>query len=153
MTSHACENEFLAALDRLEASLETPVIPGDLPNWFDRARKAYSEAGTALEKEVAGPHQELFDEILEQDMALAARVKAMKEKDEQLLTMHRDLSASVEQLCDRAETVEPHELKIDEQTTRAIDEGLAFVLEARKQDRAITAWYRECFNRDRGVAD
>ena len=153
MNGHAHDNQFLAALDRLEASLETPVVPGDLPNWLDRARTAFRDAGTALEKEVAGPHEEIFAEILAQDMALAARVDRMKEKDQELVSSFGDLMTTVEQLCDRAEHVEPHESKIDEQTTQLVDHGLSFVLESRKQYKAITTWYRECFNRDRGVAD
>lgn len=158
MADDACDDDvydddLLAALDRLESALETPVVPGELPDWFDRVRETCAEAGSELEIDISGPHEELFAEILAQDMALAARVEAMKENDQRLLKMHHDLSAAIEQLCDRAEAVEPHESKIDQQTTRIIDEGLAFVLEARKQEKAIEAWYVECFNRDRGVAD
>jgi len=46
------DNGFLSALAEFERCLETPVVPGELPNWANAARAACESVGRLLREKV-----------------------------------------------------------------------------------------------------
>jgi hypothetical protein len=141
------------SLDRLETCLETPVVPGELPGWCDDAEHACMEVKSHLSREVAEIHPPLFEQIQAEDPALAPRVEEMCEIDKQLLTEVEQVAAYLDRLTEIAGEIEPDEAKVDEHVQRAVDRGLQLVLSVRKQDTALTTWYMEALDRDRGTVD
>jgi hypothetical protein len=152
-TGETKEGRFLSALARFETCLETPVVPGELPTWLASAKKSCDEIGVLLRDEINSAHKKLLGEMARRDMALATRAEALKAKDSELFGQQNDIRVELESLLARADHFEPHESKLDEEVSRLVDAALGFVIEARKQNTALTTWYMEAFDRDRGVAD
>ncbi len=53
----------------------------------------------------------------------------------------------------RAPEVEPDEGQANNHVQALIDEAMAFIMRARKQEVAVQTWYVEAFNRERGGGD
>lgn len=147
------ENEFLSALDRLERSLETPIIPGELPTWLRTVRNLFAEVDSKYELEIEEIHSQILQQIARQDPELVARVEQLQGQDEELMTQWRALQGKSRRLRNDVEQIEPHESAFEDRVEKFRDEALGFVIEARKQEAALTAWYAEALQRDRGVAD
>ena len=152
-TQRLHESDFAAALERFEQCLEGPVIPGEMPSWLRAARDSCREASAWFKTNVKETHEELLREISRQDMELAPRVDALS-------VVHRDLrrqwvriQKQLERLCEQADRTEPHEAPLNLDIERLRDQTLKHVIEVRKHEAALTTWYLEAFNRDRGVAD
>ena len=145
--------DLLTALARFETCLETPVIPGELPDWLASAQAHCHHLGDILRRQVSEKHSELLRQIVRQDAELARRVEKLKENDEALLAQQQDCCSMLDQLHVKADQVEPHEAKLHEQLEQVIERSIAFVIEVRKQETALTTWYMEAFDRDRGTAD
>ena len=141
------------ALAQFEKCLETPVIPGELPGWCQRATAACDDVHTHLRRAIDIDHPELFRQIRHEDPALAARVEALRESDDEVIEQLGQVEQYFEHLCQLGADVEPDEAKVDEYVEKAVDKGLALVLAIRKQETAITTWYMEALQRDRGVVD
>jgi hypothetical protein len=77
--------EVEQALQELATQLVTPVIPGEMPEWLENARKAFDRAGTLLRRDVQSVHHTEYEQILEEDRGLAHRVEAMQKGDEDSL--------------------------------------------------------------------
>jgi hypothetical protein len=153
MVSANLENGLRAALARFEDCIETPVIPGELANWLNDARRACLEVGKALREYARNEHSELLHKMGREDSELLGRVEQLREAEQQLICTFDRLQSRLELLSDRARAVEPDEGKLEKPLADFIDCGLSFVLAARKQDKAIATWYSEALNRDRGVGD
>lgn len=151
METHA--NELLAALARLETSLETPIVPGELANWCQTARQECEEVDRLLRQQITAVHRDLLQQILREDPGLAARVDELRQADLRLLEQSEAVRASFERLCKAAAGMEPDEARLEGSPQEVVDEGLQFVLAVRKQETALTTWYVEAFERDRGVVD
>lgn len=147
------ENKFLTALAQFEKCLETPVVPGELPTWLQSTRKTGDEVGQLLKYEINEKHDPMLREMFREDPELARRVEELKAKDKDLLSQWDGLHHDLDRLYEMAEQAEPHEEKLDEHIERFTTEALKFVIDARKQDNALTTWYMEAFTRDRGIAD
>lgn len=153
MNRPADENQFLASLARFETSIEAPIVPGEMATWLRTAREACREAGNLFGNEVDDAHEQLRSEIIREDIALAPRVRELKQKHEELRTQWITIRMELEQLCEKAEQAEPHEAKLEDEVARFTKQALAFVIAARTHETAITTWYVEAFHRDRGIAD
>lgn len=153
MNTQEPKNAMHEALDRLETCLETPVVPGELPGWCDDAEDACLSLKTHLRREITELHPKLFQQILEQDPALAPRVDEMRECDDQLIAELEQVATYLDRLTEVAGEIEPDESKVDQHVQSAVDRGLKLVLDVRKQDTAITTWYMESLERDRGTVD
>lgn len=153
MHSSPDNNRFLAALARFERSLETPIVPGEMAAWLRKAREALREAGERFRDEEDAAHEQLRQDILREDIALAPRVEELKEKHEDVRDRWIKIRMELEQLCEEAERAEPHEAKLDDEIERFKEKALSFVIAARSHETAITTWYMEALNRDRGIAD
>lgn len=147
------ENALGEALVRFETCLETPVVPGELPQWCQTAKDACGELGDCLRREINQIHPEMFRQIQSEDPGLAARVAALRDDDIELVSQMGHVETIIARLSAAANAVEPHESRVDEQVQSVVDSGLQLVLAARKQETAITTWYMEALERDRGTVD
>lgn len=152
-TAKTRETEFLTALADFERCLETPVVPGELPNWLRTVRQASMDVRVQLKREIDETHNQLLDDMVEQDFELAPRAQEMKDADHALISRLEELQKTFDRLAEMAERAEPHEAKLDEHVEQFTNEALQFVIECRKHENALTTWYMEAFNRDRGIAD
>lgn len=147
-------DEFLKALRDFETSLATPVVSGELIDWVTTARLACEHLGVLLLDEVQRTHADLYYRIIAQDPELSSRVEKLRAADEQLSLVDFDnVTVSLSQLFDRAQSAEQDELKVTLRREDVVKQALAFVISARTQETAIGTWFSEAFNRDRGFGD
>jgi hypothetical protein len=142
-----------ASLARFEDCVETPVMPGELTNWLHDAYRACDEVGVVLREHVRPAHAELMKKMRREDAELSSRVEQLQETERQVNCLFENVHQKLNLLTDRAAEVTPDEAKLDIPLSYFINTSLDFIVSARKQDNAITTWYFEAFNRDRGVGD
>jgi hypothetical protein len=109
--------------------------------------------GQHIELQFERTHTELLDEMSNQDPELASRIEDLKAEDSRLLETWKQIHAELGRFCGLAKRAEPDEGKVSEPVTQLTDQALAFVIGVRKQEAALTTWYMEAFNRDRGIGD
>jgi len=141
------------ALDALEAALEKPVVPGELQSWLESACEAFANLEAPLRDRIAETHSQQFTEISEQDTEMLQRVERLREEDVKLLEQYNRLARQVNGIDFKLEEEHQTESRLDPIVERMADHGLKLVIDIRKQESAITTWYVEAFQRDRGVAD
>lgn len=152
-TAQGSESQFLVTLADFEKCLGTPVIPGEMSAWLQTVRKAFEGVRSQFCREVQKPHDQLLNDMVEQDFEMAQRAEQMKAEDRQLLSQIDDLHAKFERLCEMSKRGGTQEAKLDKDVEKFADEALRFVVACRKHETALTTWYMEAFNRDRGIAD
>jgi hypothetical protein len=146
--------QFLKALEVFETALETPVMAGELIGWTTTVNRACEQLGVLLRNDVQREHAALYATIAKQDSELSSRVEKLRKTDEQLaLVDFENVQCGLKQLCNRAEVVEQDEAKTTRVHADALKQALAFVIAARTQETAITAWFGEAFNRESGFGD
>jgi transcriptional regulator of aromatic amino acid metabolism len=141
------------ALDAVEAALEKPVVPGELQSWLENASAAFSNLEAPLRDRIAETHSKQFTEISEQDTEMLQRVERLREEDVKLLEQYNRLARQVAGIDFKLEEDHQTETRLDPIVDRMADHGLKLVIDIRKQESAITTWYVEAFQRDRGIAD
>ena len=62
-------------LERLETSLDTPPVPGELANWASMLRKNVDVAAAAILHQIETVHPEQISEIEGQDLELQGRTR------------------------------------------------------------------------------
>jgi len=145
---------FLDLLKNFETALETPIISGELMNWAETANHACEELGKILCSDLQDQHAEVFTRILKEDNEMGSRVERLRGIDQEL--RNGDLvgvQRSLNLVLERATAVEPDESKLTDQLDKTVAQALTFVIKARTQETAISTWFMEAFNRDRGVGD
>ena len=148
------QSPFLESLKNFETTLETPIISGELMNWAETTKHACEELGEILCNGLQDKHAELFARILKEDDEMGSRVESLRAIDKEI--RDNDLvgvQQSLNLVMERASTVESHESKMTEQLHKTVEQALTFVIKARTQETAISTWFMEAFNRDRGVGD
>ena len=150
-TKHDAKLE--AKLNRFEQRLETPIVPGELVGWLDLVGESAREVTSDLRKHVTRNHASLFDEILRHDLSLASRVDEMRKQDINLIAKLQELSNVFAELRRRSAASEPDEAAVKDDVEQAANDALRHILEVRKQEAAVTTWFMESFDRDRGTAD
>ena len=153
MTESNSENELREALASFETSVATPIVSGDLPDWTDKVQKAWSEASAQVHYHVKHLHPRQYDEISNEDPALFQQVELLKAEDDAIERDREKLNQSVTSVATHAPKLEPDEGKANRHIQSLIDDAMAFVMRARKQQVAVQTWYVEAFNRERGGGD
>lgn len=147
------KERLLNSLAQLETCLETPIVPGGLPKWVGEASEALATVGVQLRLQIEDHHQETFAEIAAQDPELSRRVEEMKAEDCALIDQHEQLLAALAKVCEQAAEGTPTAVIREDDVSAIIEQGLELVIRVRKQEKALTTWFVEAFNRDRGVGD
>lgn len=141
------------ALRELEAQLELPAVPGELVSWLDAVLLTLREAGPVVQEHVRRHHDAQLAEIQEHDAALTPRVERMRAEQEEILGELAQLERTATALRDHAQRIEPAEAELDEQREAFVQQGTQWVIRLRRQEQAVTTWYVEALERDRGTVD
>jgi len=148
------ESPFLESLKNFETTLETPIVSGELMDWSETATHACEELGAILCNELQDKHAELFSRMLKEDNEMGSRVESLRAIDRELCQEDWfGVQRSLNQVFNSAGAVKSDESKVDNQLQKAVELALAFVIKARTQETAISTWFMEAFNRDRGGGD
>lgn len=153
MNTARSNERFFNLLDRFESCLETPAVPGELSDWFQETNDVLHEVARQFGEQVHGTHAGILQDILNEDPELHSRVTEMREVDERLRTELIELKSRIRALTEYADQTDVEETQLHSQLESIIERGLKFVIDARKQEHALTTWYMEAFERDRGIAD
>jgi len=153
MRDAAARERLETALAELEKSLESPVVPGELPRWVESVRKNLEEAGRLVSQNISRMHPDQFKEITEQDPELLPRIQRLKQEDQELVEQYESFHHKVSGLAEHSPDIEPDEVKVEKGIEALAKEGIEWVIRARKQEAAIDTWFLEAFQRDRGDVD
>lgn len=152
-TTDQIEERLKEALAEFEGCVETPVVPGELPGWSEQAEQSCERLGNFLRDEIGHHHRQLFQEITNEDPALAPRVQEMVATDQTLLQQHHQVCDRCHAMRAEADFAEPHEARMEPRVEAFVEEAIKLVVAIRKQERAVTTWYQEAMLRDRGDVD
>ena len=144
---------YTDALERLESDFLTPIVPGELVSWLGTVSESAQFAGAMLWRHVEGDNQTEYAEIIAQDREMFARV-------EQLKTGDRECYRQMEALLDHIIRFQRESLRQEWNESMArfpvetlIKQGLAWVIDAKRQEKSRETWFNEAFQRDRGGGD
>ncbi len=151
MNAKIAESQFLATLRKLESRLEVPIVPGELAGWPTIASKSSLEVSEQF-RSLIDKHNDSFEAILEHDLELASRVAEMRKRDQDLMQKTRQCASRLSDLANKSIELK-NESELEAETDEMTRVALGIIIELRKQESAITTWYMEAFNRDRGVGD
>lgn len=145
---------FLKSLSDLETSLATPVVAGELTEWVTSVLGYCEHVRSMLLGDVANIHAELLSSILRQNVDLSAQVEKLRATDLQISHSDCDeILATLKQIQMDARSAKKDEAKLSEAVASLIKRAMEFVVAARGQETAISAWLSEAFNRDLGSGD
>jgi hypothetical protein len=140
-------------LERLETALDTPPVPGELPNWATMLRKSFDGASQAILAQIESVHPEQIREIEGQDAELLSRTQQLREEDHVNHDWCRRLNQAFAEFETKAARAGADEKQVIDQQQALLEEGLRFVTHVRKQETAIRSWIQEAFQRDTGLGD
>jgi hypothetical protein len=153
MDQPTAESALKTALASLETSLSTPIVSGELAAWVQEVQASWEEASARIEESCRVLHPRQFEQIAEQDQELLPQIEQLKAEDEAIERQREHIGQMVARDAQYVPKLEPDEGKAQKHVQTLIDQGLAFVVQVRKQEVAIGTWLMEAFNRDRGTAD
>lgn len=143
---------FNEALSKLETSLLTPVVSGELASWVRAAQQAATDLGVHLNSYVGSTQRQQYQQIASSDPELLSRVQQLAGEDQELLAEYRKLGRSLDDLAQMVSAADKHESRAEEQRSDFEKQGLALILRIRKHQVASDTWLSEAVYRDRGVA-
>jgi len=147
------ESELRTALTAFETSVATPVVSGELGDWADTVRKAWSEASAQIDRQIRELHPRQYEEISNADAALFQQIELLKAEDSAIEQDRDRLDRAVKRVADHVPKLEPDEAKAEPHVESLVEDAMAFVGRVRKQEVAVQTWFMEAFNRERGGGD
>lgn len=152
MNTAETKSELHQALEDLEALLETPIVPGELPEWCKSAKKGCAAVHAALTPKLKD-HEIIYKQIGREDPTLQPRVETMQAEDERLAAEAEYLDDQFVRAAAAADIVEPNEQPAEALAQELADRAIQYVIAIRKQEHAVRTWYIEALERDRGDKD
>lgn len=140
-------------LDEFERVLLTPLVSGELPSWTENAWRALQALSPVLRARIEADHPRELQQIFQEDPELATEVEKMKHADHEIVAVLDRLGQALERLCRVVPEVEPNEAPAADVLMRISEQGIALVIEVRRQEEALKLWHNEALLRDRGAAD
>lgn len=140
------------ALEEFENLLETPVIPGELPEWCRSTAAACTAVHELLMRKL-DDHVSIYKLIEQEDPSLESHVEVMRQEDETLRIESRRFLDEFARTASLAEAAEPNEGVVERIADGIADRAIQFVIAIRKQEKAVATWYVESLERDRGDKD
>jgi chromosome segregation ATPase len=145
--------KLIDAVEQLEVSLQSPIVPGEMVAWAETLRKSLNALRSPLKEQINQVHQQTIKQIAIEDPELTVRAVNLNSTDEQNLQEFERLLKYVWNLPERVSKAEPDEGSMMTELRELIDDGLKFVLSVRGQEPALSTWINESLNRDRGDGD
>ena len=152
-TSPPANDSFLQALSKLETTLETPVVPGELDSWIDAVNESTNALVCLMDEQLCEIHSQQFSQMAKVDDELLGHIENLHTEDEQIISDLGDFHNAVLQLWAASSGDEGDETDLETVQAKLVEAGLAFVIRARTQETAIATRYSEAFLRNRGVGD
>ncbi|MCC9608746.1 hypothetical protein LOC68_08725 [Blastopirellula sp. JC732] len=140
------------ALEDFENLLETPIIPGELPEWCQSAQSNCVTVQESLLKKLKD-HVSIYKQIELEDPSLESHVLTMRAEDERLRTESEHFLSEFTRAAATAEIAEPNEGLVEQLAGEIADRAIQFIIAIRKQEHAVATWYIEALERDRGDKD
>jgi hypothetical protein len=146
-------HEFWQVLERFESRLLSPVIPGELDSWLLELADAAELVGALMWRHVETERDAEYGQMARQDPELLPKVEQMKDGDDDCLTRLEALLDKIAAYQRRAPRCEPDEAVMCRHLGSLVEEGLAWVLQAKRQEKSRETWLMQAFIRDRGEGD
>lgn len=146
-------NVFETSLQRLEQSVEAPVVPGESQRWLQNAVKTLERVLLLLQGNVNKAHGESFAAIGSEDSGLLARVQRMQREDVAIGAELKNLAERSDGLLEIVSQAQEGEHNVNESLNSFADDTIALIIRIRKQEAALETWYNEALQRDRGTVD
>ncbi len=144
---------LIDAIEELEVSLESPLVPGDMADWADAVRQSCARLQPVLTDQVYAVHAHAIDQIKSEDPELSTCAANLRHTDEITMQQFARIANWVSNLPERVNQVEPDEGCMTDELHELIHDGLNFVLHVRGQETALRTWMVESLYRDRGAVD
>lgn len=146
-------SSLIDAIEELEFSLDSPIVPGEMVAWAHSVRDSLTALVPVLNDHVRRVHHQTIKQIAIEDPELTVQAVNLKKTDEQNLRLLESLLARCSDIPERISEVEPDEGQMDSEVFTVIDDGLRLVLAVRGQEVAINTWMNESVYRDSGSVD
>jgi hypothetical protein len=153
MTTAMTTTGFEEALGQLEQELLTPVVPGELEGWFDRVGKSAERVSSTMWSYTESLFNSEYPEIAEQDASLLGQVEQLMREDTACLDQFAGFLDQLAQLRRMAPKCEPNEAIMRNSLEAFIQQGLSWVMAAKRQQKARETWFAESLYRVRGGGD
>jgi hypothetical protein len=153
MLTETRDDPLLTSLTALEAALLTPVVAGELENWVAAVQRAAHEMAPVLYRQLDSVHCEQFSVIARDGDHLLKRVEDLREEDTRIRENVEPFLSRIGSLDGRAERVGSDEARVRDHLQELIDQGVALIVQIRKQETSLQTWLSEALNRDTGVGD
>lgn len=145
--------EFHAALDEFEASVETPFVPGEMEHWIEAVASAWERLLPLVKSVLTNRHPQLYAEIQREDQGLLRRIEQMRQQDAELEAAIIEVGQRIPTLKSSISHIEPDEAKLTPMLETFVNDALNLVISIRKQEQAVRTWFLEALERDRGTVD
>lgn len=146
-------SELRELLERFEANLESPAVPGEMEQWVQAVHRSFEDLEERAKRRIREDHRAEFDEIVDQDPGLSQRVEDMQRDDRDCLERLQDFHERISRLAGKISEIEPDEKLARKEFQEIVDRGLALVIQIRKQEKAVSTWLSEALSRDGGTVD
>lgn len=147
-----CEGELKAAIDKLETSLLTPVLAGELVNWITQVQDSADDLDELVKPCLERLHSD-FTEIAKSDNELLSRVQQMVNVEQELLKQHEEFRRNLHLLATKAPKVFSDEAKVADERLKVERQGTSLLTELKRLQAAASTWLSEAVYRDRGPVD
>lgn len=144
---------FKNALDCLENTLLTPVVPGELQGWLADLQESAEATKALLRRQIESVHKPDLDQMARRDPELLSHVEQLRREDSDAPARLQALLERITQLKGSAGQCEPDEAALKSRLDSLVEDALAWVIHAKGQERALETWFSQSFNRDLGVGD
>ena len=141
-----------AMLSTFSEKLQAPHIPGEHHRWINDVAESFNALCEFVNGELLRKHEQQYDMIREEDIALQPRIEQLREQDQTNNGNSEALSSLIEEARKRLDETDG-KVESEEQLDAIFHRGTQLVAEFRKQEQAIRSLVMESVNRDRGVAD
>lgn len=145
--------QFEDALREFEEAVLSPVVPGELVRWTETTAKSTAALRSTLATRISSDHASVLNSIAEADPELIPRVELIRVEDEALGARANEMAEAAEQLHSMAEVMEPEEEDFKVLMKHFLTAAEKFASRVKIQEQAITTWYVESQQRDRGLVD
>lgn len=150
MTMTLCYDE---ALTQFERELLTPVVPGELADWFDKVTATAESLSAAMWQHTETLFNTEYPDIAAEDPELMGQVEQLVRKDSDCLKGLADLLDELARVRLFVPKCEPDEAKMRNTLETFIQHGLQWIMCAKRQQKSRETWFAEALYRERGGGD
>ncbi|QDU31814.1 hypothetical protein ETAA8_69740 [Anatilimnocola aggregata] len=152
MTQNPQEAQLKEVVEKLERSLLTPVISGELVSWVTTVQDGADELDEQIRPFLEVLHAE-YKQIVKADSELMSRVEQLVAEEKKMLLALEAFRCDLHQLAERAPTVFSDEAKVADERKKVEKQGTDILIQIKRQQTAVATWLSEADYRDRGPVD